>query len=121
MSKIFRDILLGLLRGSVRLFCPCLMVCFFVLFFFFNSILSLQVLFWSGVFSLAHEYGNYGRRYVTLEDTLIGYLANSITWCGQSIDPGYNVTRCPAWDDCPLEAAESFWAGASMTVFDSSE
>ncbi|KAK3798080.1 hypothetical protein RRG08_034636 [Elysia crispata] len=74
-----------------------------------------KVLFWSGVFSLAHEYGNYGRRYVTLEDTLIGYLANSITWCGQSIDPGYNVTRCPAWDDCPLEAAESFWAGASMT------
>lgn len=74
-----------------------------------------KVLFWSGVFNLAHQYGDYGQRYVTLEDTLVGYLANSITWCGQSIDPGYNVTRCPAWDDCPLEAAESFWAGASMT------
>ncbi|RUS82164.1 hypothetical protein EGW08_010046 [Elysia chlorotica] len=73
-----------------------------------------KVLFWSGVFNLAHQYGDYGQRYVTLEDTLVGYLANSITWCGQSIDPGYNVTRCPNWDDCPLEAAESFWAGASM-------
>ncbi|GFR96362.1 ADP-ribosyl cyclase/cyclic ADP-ribose hydrolase [Elysia marginata] len=74
-----------------------------------------KVLFWSSVFSLAHQYGDYGQRYVTLEDTLVGYLANSITWCGQSIEPGYNVTRCPAWDDCPLEAAESFWAGASKT------
>ncbi|GFN85020.1 ADP-ribosyl cyclase 1 [Plakobranchus ocellatus] len=72
-----------------------------------------KVLFWSGVFSLAHKLGNDGQEYVTLEDTLVGYLANSITWCGQSSEPGMNYTRCPSWDDCPLEAAESFWAGAS--------
>ena len=50
------------------------------------------------------------------EDTLFGYLVDSLVWCGQSIDPGMNYTRCPSWSDCPSEASEAFWAMASKTV-----
>ncbi|XP_059170540.1 ADP-ribosyl cyclase/cyclic ADP-ribose hydrolase-like [Physella acuta] len=74
-----------------------------------------KVMFWSGVYNLAHRFANNGKRYVTLEDTLIGYLANSLTWCGTQKQPGLNFTRCPSWTDCPTEASESFWAGASKT------
>ncbi|BFZ14808.1 hypothetical protein BsWGS_17847 [Bradybaena similaris] len=74
-----------------------------------------KVMFWSGVFSLAHKYAENGVRYITLEDTMIGYLANSLTWCGQESPPGINYGKCPTWSDCPTEASESFWAAASAT------
>ncbi|KAH9507881.1 hypothetical protein Btru_053117 [Bulinus truncatus] len=74
-----------------------------------------KTMFWSGVYNLAHRYSETGIRFVTLEDTLIGYLAHSLTWCGQEITPGMNYSRCPSWADCPSEASESFWAGASST------
>ena len=75
-----------------------------------------QVLFWSGVYTLAHRYAEAGRNYVTLEDTLIGYLMNSLVWCGQSEEPGINYSHCPQWTACPREASESFWAAASEQV-----
>ena len=78
--------------------------------------LCRQVLFWSKTYRLAHLLAESGQKYVTLEDTLTGYLVNSLVWCGQSIDPGMNMTRCPSWGDCPNEAGESFWAGASAEV-----
>ncbi|XP_050417319.1 ADP-ribosyl cyclase/cyclic ADP-ribose hydrolase [Patella vulgata] len=71
-----------------------------------------KAMFWSGTYNIAHEYADNGKRYVTLEDTLVGYLANQLSWCGSSSD-GANMTRCPSWADCPLEASESFWASAS--------
>ncbi|CAL1539774.1 unnamed protein product [Lymnaea stagnalis] len=74
-----------------------------------------KVMFWSGVYSLAHRFSENGVNYITLEDTLIGYLANSLVWCGQENPPGMNYSRCPDWSDCPSEASESFWAGASRT------
>ncbi|XP_046341537.2 ADP-ribosyl cyclase/cyclic ADP-ribose hydrolase-like [Haliotis rufescens] len=75
-----------------------------------------KAMFWSGTYVIAHEYAQDSGRYVTLEDTLIGYLANSIVWCGSASDPsGMNSSRCPSWTDCPLEASESFWAAASAT------
>ncbi|XP_067670148.1 ADP-ribosyl cyclase/cyclic ADP-ribose hydrolase-like [Haliotis asinina] len=75
-----------------------------------------KAMFWSGTYVIAHEYAQDSGRYVTLEDTLIGYLANSIVWCGSASDPsGMNSSRCPSWTDCPLEASESFWASASAT------
>ncbi|XP_059170539.1 ADP-ribosyl cyclase/cyclic ADP-ribose hydrolase-like [Physella acuta] len=80
-----------------------------------QSLPSDKVLFWSGVYALSHRFAENGIRYVTLEDTLIGYLANSLSWCGQEIAPGMNYSRCPSWEDCPSEASESFWAGASRT------
>ncbi|XP_012941292.1 ADP-ribosyl cyclase/cyclic ADP-ribose hydrolase [Aplysia californica] len=74
-----------------------------------------KVMFWSGVYTLSHRFAEAGHNYVTLEDTIIGYLVNSLVWCGQLTKPGVNYTACPEWSDCPLEASESFWAGASAT------
>nr|KAG5694652.1 hypothetical protein BaRGS_003930 [Batillaria attramentaria] len=39
-----------------------------------------KAMFWSGVKDLAHEYAADGQRYVTLEDTLIGYLVDGLIW-----------------------------------------
>ncbi|ESO89787.1 hypothetical protein LOTGIDRAFT_218611 [Lottia gigantea] len=69
-------------------------------------------MFWSGTYDIAHEYAEAGKRFVTLEDTMIGFLANSLIWCGSG-STGANFTRCPSWTDCPLESSESFWASAS--------
>ncbi|KAK7480475.1 hypothetical protein BaRGS_00028292 [Batillaria attramentaria] len=81
----------------------------------FSFMPPCAAMFWSGVKDLAHEYAADGQRYVTLEDTLIGYLVDGLIWCGQGIEPGMNYTRCPSWTDCPLETSESFWASASKT------
>lgn len=80
-----------------------------------------KAMFWSRVKDLVHEYAADGSRYVTLEDTLIGYMVDGLVWCGQSIDPGINYTRCPSWDDCPSEASEAFWAAASKTFAQSAQ
>ncbi|PVD18349.1 hypothetical protein C0Q70_20898 [Pomacea canaliculata] len=72
-------------------------------------------MFWSGVKELVHEYAANGQRYVTLEDTLIGYLAEGLVFCGQESAPGMNYSRCPSWWECPFEAGEAFWAHASQT------
>ncbi|KAK0064644.1 ADP-ribosyl cyclase/cyclic ADP-ribose hydrolase [Biomphalaria pfeifferi] len=80
-----------------------------------QSLPANKALFWSGIYNLAHQFSDNGINYVTLEDTLIGYLANSLTWCGQENYPGMNFSACPTWTDCPLEASESFWSGASTT------
>ncbi|XP_076435852.1 ADP-ribosyl cyclase/cyclic ADP-ribose hydrolase-like isoform X2 [Babylonia areolata] len=73
-----------------------------------------KAMFWSGTKELAHEYASEGERLVTMEDTLIGYLADGLVWCGQSVAPGMNFSRCPSWRDCPSEASEAFWGSASM-------
>lgn len=80
-----------------------------------QQIPSDKALFWSGVRELAHEYAGEGERYVTLEDTMIGYVVDGLVWCGQETTPGMNYSRCPSWSDCPSEASEAFWALASST------
>ncbi|XP_045201047.1 ADP-ribosyl cyclase/cyclic ADP-ribose hydrolase-like isoform X2 [Mercenaria mercenaria] len=76
-----------------------------------------KILLWSGTYGIAHEYSNQGRRYVTLEDSLIGYLVNGLTWCGMvcSKCDGINYVECPEFSDLPREANQAFWGGASRT------
>lgn len=73
-------------------------------------------MFWSSTYVIAHEYANIGKRYVTLEDTLLGYVVNGMTWCGQKEDPGINFDACPTWDACGPEASKSFWSLGSKIV-----
>lgn len=76
-----------------------------------------KVLFWSGTYEVAHEYSNSGTRFVTLEDTLIGYLVNGLTWCGMMCDTcdGINYDECPDFPDLPRRSSHAFWGGASST------
>jgi hypothetical protein len=66
-----------------------------------------KALFWSGTNDFAHTLSNNGRRYVTLEDTLIGYAGNDLVWCGQTTAPGINYT------DCPRTLVNNFWPDTS--------
>jgi len=73
-------------------------------------------MFWSGTYDVAHEYADTGRRFVTLEDTLLGFIMNGLTWCGQTADPGMNYQSCPSYNECPESASTAFWGTASATV-----
>ncbi|KAK2115528.1 hypothetical protein P7K49_006154 [Saguinus oedipus] len=42
-----------------------------------------NTLLWSRTKDLAHQYTQVQRDVFTLEDTLLGYLADDLTWCGE--------------------------------------
>ncbi|KAL5004514.1 hypothetical protein ScPMuIL_017970 [Solemya velum] len=69
-----------------------------------------KAMFWSGTYQIAHQFAENGKRFVTLEDTLIGYIVNSVTWCGDNA--GINYMYCPPWYEC-AEAGTAFWGSAS--------
>jgi len=67
-------------------------------------------LFWSGTGQgptndLAHRLADEGQNYVTLEDSLPGYMVNGLFWCGDG-QSGFNST-------CYCNATDGFWAQAS--------
>ncbi|XP_053433870.1 ADP-ribosyl cyclase/cyclic ADP-ribose hydrolase 1 [Nycticebus coucang] len=66
--------------------------------------------FWSKTSELAHHYTWIRGDMFTLEDTLLGYLADQLSWCG---DPGtseMNYQSCPHWKkDCPNNPGSVFW------------
>ncbi|KAL3848225.1 hypothetical protein ACJMK2_019098 [Sinanodonta woodiana] len=72
-----------------------------------------QTLFWSGSYVISHEYAETSRRYFTLEDILIGYVVNNLTWCGQKKAPGIDYDTCP--QTCGKDADSAFWGKASSS------
>lgn len=47
-----------------------------------------QSLFWSKTGDLVHRYTKSNQNFLTLEDTLLGYMADRVSWCGDPSDPG---------------------------------
>ncbi|XP_033760725.1 ADP-ribosyl cyclase/cyclic ADP-ribose hydrolase-like [Pecten maximus] len=78
-----------------------------------SSIPEDKAMFWSGTYRVAHDYAESGNRFITLEDTLLGYIMNGLTWCGQTAPPGVNYRNCPSYNDCPETASTAFWGTAS--------
>ncbi|XP_060069476.1 ADP-ribosyl cyclase/cyclic ADP-ribose hydrolase-like [Ylistrum balloti] len=78
-----------------------------------SSVPEDKALFWSGTYRVAHEYADAGKRFITLEDTLLGYMMNGLTWCGQTVPPGVNYKNCPSYNECPVTASTAFWGKAS--------
>ncbi|XP_038051004.1 ADP-ribosyl cyclase/cyclic ADP-ribose hydrolase-like isoform X2 [Patiria miniata] len=75
-----------------------------------------ESLFWSGLPKLALNNGRVTGRYTILEETLPGYIANGLTWCGQTGAPGINYnTPCPSAysSGCANETMYTFWRAAS--------
>ncbi|XP_033110330.1 ADP-ribosyl cyclase/cyclic ADP-ribose hydrolase-like [Anneissia japonica] len=68
-------------------------------------------LFWSGPFKIAHEYALFTER-KSLEDSLIGYMMNGVTFCGSTESPGFNFDMCPI---CSNSTSSIFWNKASMS------
>lgn len=73
--------------------------------------------FWSKSSQLAHLYTRVRQDMFTLEDTLIGYIADGLTWCGDAGSYEMNYQSCPHWrKDCIHNPVSVFWDTASKRV-----
>ncbi|XP_030048048.1 ADP-ribosyl cyclase/cyclic ADP-ribose hydrolase 1 [Microcaecilia unicolor] len=70
-------------------------------------------MFWSKTNDLVHQYTKASPDFVTLENTMLGYLADGLTWCGKLSSPGINHQSCPSWRECEDNPVSSFWKIAS--------
>ncbi|XP_072033888.1 ADP-ribosyl cyclase/cyclic ADP-ribose hydrolase-like [Amphiura filiformis] len=75
-----------------------------------------QTLFWSGLLDAALNVARVSMQYRILEESLPGYMANQLVWCGDddpaSVD-GINYEKCPEWGACENETSFRFWQAAS--------
>nr|XP_060633932.1 ADP-ribosyl cyclase/cyclic ADP-ribose hydrolase 1-like isoform X2 [Anolis sagrei ordinatus] len=78
-----------------------------------HSIPCNKSLFWSKTGNLVHRYTKANQDFVTLEDTLLGYIADGISWCGDPSSPGINYKSCPKWTECESNPGTIYWKMAS--------
>ncbi|XP_031439467.1 ADP-ribosyl cyclase/cyclic ADP-ribose hydrolase 1-like [Clupea harengus] len=71
-----------------------------------------RMMFWSKTKEKVHEFAK-KCSYVTLEDFLLGFLLDNLTWCGKSGSQETFTTGCPSWSDCVNNPVRSFWIQAS--------
>ncbi|KAG8591474.1 hypothetical protein GDO81_000191 [Engystomops pustulosus] len=72
-------------------------------------------LFWENNKQLVHRLSDRGKRYMALGDTLMGWLADNLHFCGSSSNSGFDYNSCPTSSECESNAQESFWRSASVT------
>ncbi|KAM7156704.1 ADP-ribosyl cyclase/cyclic ADP-ribose hydrolase 1 isoform 1-T2 [Molossus nigricans] len=66
--------------------------------------------FWSKSNELAHQYTKVQRVMFTLEDMLVGYMADNLDWCGDHSSSDMNYESCPHWrKDCTTNPKSVFW------------
>ncbi|PVD18559.1 hypothetical protein C0Q70_21109 [Pomacea canaliculata] len=77
--------------------------------------------FWEGVYDFVHLYTEMGKRAITLEDTLTGYMIDRLRFCADPGQPsgigGPSTHPCPSFeetDGCPWNAEFAFWTAASQ-------
>ncbi|XP_028361146.1 ADP-ribosyl cyclase/cyclic ADP-ribose hydrolase 1 [Phyllostomus discolor] len=69
-----------------------------------------KVVFWSKAGELAHQYTRVQREMFTLEDTLLGYMADGLSWCGDAGSSDMNYQSCPhPRKDCRNNTVSVFW------------
>nr|NP_001244280.1 CD38 molecule b [Xenopus laevis]BAL72803.1 CD38 [Xenopus laevis]BAL72804.1 CD38 [Xenopus laevis] len=74
-----------------------------------------KTLLWSKTNSLVHRYTKASQDFLTLEDTFLGSMFDSLMWCGMSYSSEMNYDSCPAWNECDNNAISAFWKMASAT------
>ncbi|KAK3602132.1 hypothetical protein CHS0354_003164 [Potamilus streckersoni] len=85
-----------------------------------HSVTENKAIFWEGVYGLVHRYSNRGTTKVTLEDTMPGYLIDSLSFCGDnntSDGLAGEYTSCPSYrptENCSSSAETVFWTKASV-------
>nr|XP_034969132.1 ADP-ribosyl cyclase/cyclic ADP-ribose hydrolase 1 isoform X2 [Zootoca vivipara] len=78
-----------------------------------ESIPCNKSLFWSKTKDLVHRYTKTNRDFLTLEDTLLGYMADGLSWCGDPSSPGVNYESCPEWPECENNPGSMYWKMSS--------
>ncbi|KAL8207594.1 UNVERIFIED_CONTAM: hypothetical protein K2H54_059503, partial [Gekko kuhli] len=66
-------------------------------------------LFWSKTNNLVHRYTKANRDFLTLEDTLLGYMADGMSWCGISGGSGIDYYSCPKRNECENNPGSVYW------------
>ncbi|XP_047574888.1 ADP-ribosyl cyclase/cyclic ADP-ribose hydrolase 1 isoform X2 [Lutra lutra] len=73
-----------------------------------------KTLFWSKSSELAHDYTRVRGDLFTLEDTLLGYMADGLKWCGDPRSSEMNYQSCPdRREDCSNNSFSVFWNAVS--------
>ncbi|KAL4635404.1 ADP-ribosyl cyclase/cyclic ADP-ribose hydrolase 1-like [Arapaima gigas] len=72
-----------------------------------------RTLFWSKTKHVVHQFTQGTKCLVTLEDTLLGFVMDGLTWCGRNGSRKTFTTGCPRWTQCPLNPVRSFWGRVS--------
>ncbi|XP_039097466.1 ADP-ribosyl cyclase/cyclic ADP-ribose hydrolase 1 [Hyaena hyaena] len=73
-----------------------------------------KTLLWSKTRDLVHEYTWVQQGLFTLENTLLGYMMDGLTWCGDSGSSEINYQSCPDWrKDCSNNSVSVFWSTVS--------
>ncbi|KAK1806439.1 hypothetical protein P4O66_004956 [Electrophorus voltai] len=78
-----------------------------------NQLACNTMLFWSKTKTLVHEFTENRECLVTLEDTLLGFTFNELTWCSKNQSKETFTTDCPLWSYCVNNPVRSFWIKAS--------
>uniref|UniRef100_A0ACB8E6P5 Uncharacterized protein n=1 Tax=Sphaerodactylus townsendi TaxID=933632 RepID=A0ACB8E6P5_9SAUR len=78
-----------------------------------HSIPCNKSLFWSKTNNLVHRYTKANQDVLTLEDTLLGYIADGMSWCGSNSEPGIDYNSCPKWNECESNPSSVYWKMAS--------
>ncbi|KAM9494023.1 ADP-ribosyl cyclase/cyclic ADP-ribose hydrolase 1-like [Clarias gariepinus] len=83
----------------------------------FNSVKDAAacntMLFWSKTNAVVHAFTENRDCLVTLEDTLLGFMFNRLTWCSKNGSKETFTTGCPGWSGCKNSPIQSFWLKAS--------
>ncbi|XP_077333877.1 ADP-ribosyl cyclase/cyclic ADP-ribose hydrolase 2-like isoform X1 [Lithobates pipiens] len=71
-------------------------------------------LFWENNKGLVNKYTDKTKRYMGLGDTLSGWVADDLNFCGSVTGTGIDYDSCPTTAECENNAEESFWRIASV-------
>ncbi|XP_042792786.1 ADP-ribosyl cyclase/cyclic ADP-ribose hydrolase 1 isoform X3 [Panthera leo] len=77
-----------------------------------------KTLLWSKTNELVHEYAWVQRELFTLENTLLGYMADGLRWCGDLGSSEMNYQSCPdRRKDCSNNSVSVFWNTVSKRQY----
>lgn len=77
-----------------------------------------RMMFWSKTKDVVHDFTETNNCFVTLEDTVLGRVADGLTWCGKEGSSETFTTGCPGWSDCENNTVRSFWNRVSAAFAD---
>ncbi|XP_015200535.1 ADP-ribosyl cyclase/cyclic ADP-ribose hydrolase 1-like isoform X2 [Lepisosteus oculatus] len=72
-----------------------------------------EMVFWSKTKQMAHKFTQAKKCFMTLEDTLLGFIMDGLTWCGSQDGNDTYTSGCPNWNTCEQNPVRSFWSRAS--------
>lgn len=79
-----------------------------------------KTLLWSRSKELAHQYSGIQKEMFTLEDTLLGYIADNLVWCGDPRTSEVKEEFCPYRNEnCSSTATSVFWTVVSQKFAES--